>query len=120
MGTHDRPVDIGRDSLEYFGMVAGFHILEQCLDLSACWVRVCHVWALVLAQFRVEAIFRSGECLWALIDRFTEGTVLPLYRRWKRSQTILLRSQAEVDPTYCTISAQGIPSSLANLRDTRI
>ena len=42
MGAHDRPVDVGRDSLEDFGVVATFHVLEQCLDLSACWVRVCH------------------------------------------------------------------------------
>jgi hypothetical protein len=63
MGTHNRPVDIGRDSIEYFGMVAGFHILEQCLDLSACWVRICHVWTLVLAQSCVEAFFGSGKWL---------------------------------------------------------
>ncbi len=63
MGAHNRPVDIGRDFLEYFGMVASFHILEEGLDLSACWVIVCHVWALVLAQSRIEAISGSGECL---------------------------------------------------------
>lgn len=63
MGAHNRPVDIGRDSFEYFGMVASFHILEDCLDLSACWVRVCHVRTFVLAQSRVEAFFGSGEYL---------------------------------------------------------
>ena len=42
MGAHDRPVDVGRDSLENLGVVATFHVLEQCLDLGACWVGVRH------------------------------------------------------------------------------
>lgn len=42
MGTHDSPVYIWRDPLEYFGVVAGFHVLEECVDLFAAWVRGWH------------------------------------------------------------------------------
>lgn len=42
MRAHDSPVDVGRYSLEDFGVVATFHVPEECLDLGACWVRVRH------------------------------------------------------------------------------
>lgn len=49
MRTHYRPVNIGRHSLEHFSMVAGLHILEELLDLIACWVGCCHLGLMLLA-----------------------------------------------------------------------
>jgi hypothetical protein len=42
MRSHHRPVDVGRDALEDFGVVAGFHVLEEGADLGGGWVGRCH------------------------------------------------------------------------------
>lgn len=35
MSAHHRPIYVWRDSLEHFGVVATFHVLEECVDFFA-------------------------------------------------------------------------------------
>ena len=42
--THHRPVDVGRDVLEEFGVVACLHVGEDRCDFFAGWVRSRHDW----------------------------------------------------------------------------
>lgn len=53
MRAHHCPVDSRRDSLEHFGMVASLHVLEELLDLIACWVGSCHFVSIFLVSLAV-------------------------------------------------------------------